>query len=246
MLIGGMRALLVQALHPLAMAAMDQRSGWRDDPWGRLSRTSEYIATTIYGDTAAARAAGARVRAIHRAISGIDRVTGRYFRADDPELLLWIHCVEVDSFLTAYRRYGGDLSDRDADRYVAEMTRSGELVGLHNEDMPHSVEELDTYLTTVQGLCVTPAAREGLRLVLSPPVPLPGRLAWIIPATAAVAILPPEVRELYGLPWFEPAEPIVRLATAALCKAMKLIGPRSPTVRTALERARAAAEPSAA
>jgi len=126
------------------------------------------------------------------------------------------------------------------------MAASGELVGLHDEDMPNSMAELNAYLATVEGLCVTPAAREGLRLVLSPPAPLPGRLAWIVPAAAAVAILPPEVRELYGLPWFEPAEPIVRLATAALCKTMKLIGPRSPTVRSALARARAASEPSAA
>ena len=238
MLIGGMRALLVQALHPLAMAAMDQRSGWRNDPWGRLRRTSEFVTITIYGESDAARAAGARVRAIHRRISGVDSVTGRPYRADDPELLLWIHCVEVDSFLAAYRRYGGRLSAPDADRYVDEMRRAGALVGLEERDMPRSVAELDAYLTGVKGLCVTPGAREGLRLVLSPPVSLPTRVAWVVPASAAIAILPQQARELYGLPWFEPAGPAVRLAAIALCKAMRAVLPPPPTLRDALERAR--------
>lgn len=237
MLIGGMRALLVQALNPRAMAAMDQRSGWRQDPWGRLRRTSEYVATTIYGDTRSAKAAAERVRAIHRRVSGFDAVTGRPYRADDPELLLWIHCVEVDSFLVAYRAYGGGLSEGEADAYVSEMRRAGELVGLHREDMPSSVSELRTYLDGVKGLCVTPAAREGLKLVLAPPVSLPGRIAWTVPALAAVAILPHHVRELYGLPWFQPAEPAVRVATFALCKAMRIMFPPPPRVRAALERA---------
>ena len=239
MLIGGMRALLVQALHPRAMAAMDQRSGWRQDPWGRLRRTSEYIATTIYGDTRAAHAAAERVQAIHRRISGFDAVTGRPYRADDPELLLWIHCVEVDSFLAAYRNYGGRLGDEEADAYVSEMTRAGELVGVRTEDMPRSVDELNAYLEGVTGLCVTPAAREGLRLVLSPPVSLPGRIAWTVPAVAAVAILPAHVRDLYGLPWFQPAEPVVRAATSALCKTMRAVLPPPPALRAAMERAKA-------
>ena len=246
MLIGGMRALLVQALNPRAMAAMDQRSSWREDPWGRLRRTGDYIATTIYGDTRSALAAAERVRAIHRRVSGFDEVTGKPYRADDPELLLWIHCVEVDSFLAAYRAYGGSLSDVEADAYVSEMTRAGKLVGLTTEDMPRSVTELRSYLERVTGLCVTPAAREGLRLVMSPPVSLPARVAWAVPAAAAVAILPPEVRDLYGLPWFPPAEPLVRAATSTLCRTMRVVLPPSPAVRAALERARALSSATAA
>jgi uncharacterized protein (DUF2236 family) len=240
-LIGGIRALLIQALNPLAMAAVDQHSDFRTDPWGRLRRTSQYITDTIFGDTATAQAAGARVRAIHRRVRGIDPVTGRAYRADDPELLLWIHAVEVHSFLTSFRRYGGRLSDSDAERYVAEMVRSAELVGMHAEDVPHDLATLRSYLRGVHNLCVTPAAREGLRLVLSPPAPLPGRLAWTIPVAAAVAILPRRVRELYGLVWFEPADPAVRLAVTALCRALNAVVPAPEPVRRARERARSAA-----
>jgi uncharacterized protein (DUF2236 family) len=240
MIVGGLRALLVQALNPLAMAAVAQHSDFKDDPWGRLRRTSEYVTTTIFGTTEEARAAGARVRAIHRRVSGVDPVTGQRYRADDPELLLWVHAVEVESFLVAYQRYGGRLSDAEVDRYVDEWVCSAELVGLHAEDAPHTWSDLRTYLDGVNNMCVTPAAREGLRLVLSPPAPPLGRVAWTIPAAAAVSILPPKVRELYGLPWFEPAAPAVRLTVAGLTRALRILFPPPPPIRAALQRATAA------
>jgi uncharacterized protein (DUF2236 family) len=191
--------------------------------------------------TSALLRAGARVRAIHKAIRGVDDVTGLPYRADDPELLLWIHGVEVHSFLTAYRRYGGRLEDADADLYVAEMVRAAELVGLHASDVPATLDDLRTYLRGVKNLCVTPAAREGLRLVLNPPVALPGRILWTVPAAAAVAILPRRVRDLYGLLWFEPADPAVRLAASSACRTLRVLLPPPPVVRDALERARASA-----
>lgn len=237
MIVGGLRALLIQALNPLAMAAVAQHSDFRDDPWGRLRRTSEYVTTTIFGTTEQAHAAAARVRAIHRRVTGVDPVTGQRYRADDPELLLWVHAVEVESFVIAYQRYGGRLSEEDADRYVAEWVRSAELVGLHAEDVPHKWDELQVYLGGVTNLCVTPAAREGLRLVLSPPAPPWGRVAWTIPAMAAVSVLPPTVRNLYGLPWFEPAEPAVRLTVAGLSRTLRLLFPPPPPIRAALQRA---------
>jgi len=122
MLLAGMRGLLIQALHPLAMAGVDQHSDYKVDPWGRLQRTIEYVVTTTFGDTAAAEQMGARVRAVHERVVGVDPHTGRPYRAGDPELLAWVHNVEVHSFVAAYRRYGGWLSDGDADRFVAEMT----------------------------------------------------------------------------------------------------------------------------
>src|SRR5687768_9557676 len=96
-LIGGVRALLIQALNPQTMAAVAQHSNYKSDPWKRLMGTTDYVITTTFGDTAAAHAAVARVRAIHDAISGIDDVTGLSYRASDPELLLWVHAVEVHS-----------------------------------------------------------------------------------------------------------------------------------------------------
>ncbi|MGH2755401.1 MAG: oxygenase MpaB family protein [Actinomycetota bacterium] len=240
-LVGGLRALLVQALHPVAMAAVSQHSDYRTDPWGRFRRTSEYLSLTVFGSTDQAEGAGRRVRAIHRTVSGVDPVTGRRYRADDPDLLLWVHAVEVDSFLTAYRSYGGWLSDDDADRYVGEMVRSAELVGLAPEDVPHSLRELHAYLDGVDDLRLTPDAKEGMRYVLSPPMPLPMRPLWALPATTAVAILPRWARRMYGLPWFAPLAPVLRVSTFALDRALKLLLPPPPALRAARERVKRAA-----
>lgn len=236
-LIGGLRALLIQALNPVAMAAVSQHSDYRNDPWGRLNRTSEYLTVTTFGDSASALAAAARLRAIHRRIGGVDPVTGRTYRADDPDLLLWVHCVEVHSFLLAYRRYGAEVTDDDADRYVHEMVSHAELVGLSAGDVPHDMSALRAYLRNYQGLALTPAAREGLGYVLSPPMPLALKPLWAIPSAAAVAILPRRVRRLYGLPWAAPASPVVRATTVVLLKTLRTLLPPPPPVREALARA---------
>ncbi len=233
-LIGGMRALLIQALNPRAMAAMSQHSDYREDPWGRLRRTSAYLVDTIYGDRARAERAARRVRAVHTRVRGIDPVTGSAYRADDPDLLLWVHAVEVDSFLVAYRAYASPVSDEDADRYVEEMRSAAELVGLDRDDVPGDVASLRAYLDSFAGLALTPAAREGMKVVLSPPLPAALRPLWIIPATAAVAILPPPVRDLYGLPWPPPATPLVRVAVWGLLRAFNVTRKPPPTIQRAL------------
>jgi uncharacterized protein (DUF2236 family) len=240
-LIGGLRALLIQALNPRAMAAVDQHSDFRTDPWGRLRRTSEYLTATTFGDTATAHQWAARVRAVHRRVHGIDPVTGRAYSADDPELLLWVHAVEVDSFLVAYRQYAGPVSDEDADRYVAEMVRAAELVGLTAKEVPASIAELRVYLDSVTGLALSPAAKEGMRYVLAPPLPLAARPLWAAAATAAVAILPEHVRDLYGLRWWPVATPVVRAGVYGLLRIFNVAVPPPPPVRAAMARARSSA-----
>jgi len=237
-LIGGLRALLIQALNPRAMAAVEQHSDYKSDPWARLRRTSAYLTATTFGDTETATRAARRVREIHRSVSGTDPVTGRPYRADDPDLLLWVHAVEVDSFLEAYRAYAGPVSDTDADRYVSEMVRAAELVGLQPEDVPGTVAGLRSYLERVTGLALTPAAKDGARYVLAPPMPLAARPLWAIPAAAAVAILPDEVRRLYGLRWWRPATPLVRAYVFAVLRVLNVALPPPPPVRKALQRAR--------
>jgi uncharacterized protein (DUF2236 family) len=235
-LIGGLRGLLIQALNPVAMAAVSQHSDYRDDPWGRLNRTSKYLTITTFGDTVRAHEAATRLRSIHRRISGVDPVTGRSYRADDPDLLLWVHNVEVHSFLAGYRAYGGRVTAAQADQYVSEMVRHAKLVGLDANDVPHTYTEVDHFVSTAP-LALTPAAREGMRYVLSPPMPLPLRPLWAIAAAAAVAILPGPIRDLYGIPWVAPATPVVRASTTAVLKAWKTLFPPPPPVREALERA---------
>ena len=237
-LIGGLRALLIQALNPRAMAAVDQHSDYKSDPWARLRRTSAYLTETTFGDTETATRAARRVREIHRSVRGTDPVTGRSYRADDPELLLWVHAVEVDSFLVAYRSYAGPVTDIEADRYVSEMVRAAELVGLHTEDVPQSVAALSSYLEGVSGLALTPAAKDGARYVLAPPMPLVARPLWAIPSAAAVAILPEHVRRLYGLRWWRPATPVVRAYVFAALRVLNFALPPPPPVRRAYERAR--------
>jgi uncharacterized protein (DUF2236 family) len=241
MLIGGLRALLVQALHPLAMAGVAEHSDYRDDPWGRLQRTVDYVVTTTFGDTATAVAAGERVRAVHRHVRGVDPVTGRPYRADDPELLVWVHAVEVHSFLAAYRRYGGWLSPEDGDRYVAEMVRAAELVGLTASEVPASTDELRAYLGAVRGLVLTPAARQAMAQILSPPMPLALRPLWAVPTTAAVALLPRWARDLYGLAWFPPFGAPVRVATFSLLRCFNVVVPPITPIRQAHHRARSRA-----
>jgi len=236
MLVGGLRALLVQALEPRAMAAVDQHSRFREDPWGRLERTTSFVVATTYGDTAAAEAAAARVRGVHERIQGTDPVTGRPYSARDPELLLWIHAVEVDSFLLAYRTYAGRLSDHDADRYVAEMARVAELVELPPAMVPRTTGDLRDYLRSVRGLRVTPAAREGLRIVLFPPMSLRYRPLWAIPTTGAIAILPGYARRMYRIPWFPPVGLPVRAGVFALSRSLNLVRPPPPALRAARAR----------
>jgi uncharacterized protein (DUF2236 family) len=236
MLVGGLRALLVQALEPRAMAAVDQHSAFREDPWGRLERTTQFVLATTYGDTAAAEAAAAHVRAVHTRIHGVDPVTGAPYAANDPDLVLWIHAVEVESFLLAYRTYAGRVSAADGDRYVAEMARVAEMVELPPGRAPRSEGELRDYLRSVRGLRATPAAFEGLRVVLFPPMDLKFRPLWAIPTTAAIAILPGYARRLYRIPWFPPAALPVRTAVFALSRVLNVVTPTPPSLRAARER----------
>ena len=236
MLVGGLRALLVQALEPRAMAAVDQHSAFREDPWGRLERTTQFVLATTYGDTIDAEAAAVHVREVHRPIHGVDEVTGQRYSANDPDLLLWIHAVEVESFLLAYRTYAGRISAADSDRYVHEMARVAELVGLPSGRAPRTEGELRDHLRSVRGLRATPAAFEGLRVVLFPPMDLRYRPLWAIPTTAAIAILPRYARRLYRIPWFPPAAIPVRAAVFALSRVLNLVTPTPPSLREARDR----------
>lgn len=230
---------MIQALHPVAMAAVAQHSDYRDDPWDRFRRTSDFLMTTVFGDTGQAHRAAARVRAVHRRVRGVDPVTGRHYRADDPDLLLWVHAGEVDSFLSAYLRYGGRLSPTEADRYVDEMRAAAELVGLDPAEVPADVASLAGYLEGMKRhLCVTPEARAGMRVVLAPPMPAPAKPFWAVPSAAAVSLLPAHVRRLYGLAPLSALDPALRVSTTAIFRAMKLLLPPPPHLKAALERAR--------
>ena len=206
--VGGLRALLLQALHPVAMDGVATFSGgFREAPWPRLIRTATYVDTLTFGTRTEAVRAAARVRGIHRRLSGVEETTGRAYRVDDPDLLLWVHCCEVDSLLTVARRAGVPLTDDDADRYVAEQVTAASLIGIAPGDAPDSVASLARYFADVRPeLAVTPAAREAYRLILLPPMKTwvryltPAQPAWGGLASLAVALLPAWARRMVSLP----------------------------------------------
>jgi uncharacterized protein (DUF2236 family) len=199
--LAGMRALMVQALHPLAMAGVAQHSDWRRDPFGRLAATSGYVLTVTYGDRAATHEAAARVRSVHKHVRGTDPETGLPYAAEDPDLLLWIHAGLVDSIVTIVQRYGRGLEPEDGDRYVAEMVPFAEIVGVPSEMVPRSVEALNDYMRSVPLVQITQAARDAIAVVLDPPGLDAGtQELWHELAQAAVGTLPAWAREAYGFP----------------------------------------------
>src|SRR5437879_2475520 len=166
-ILGAGRALLMQALDPHVMGVFLKNTDYQDDPWGRLRRTGDYFGDVIYGDTARAVAAGEKVRLLHDRLEGIlDAETGRLYRAGDPDLLLWVHATAVDSFLTAYRWYGGWLPRRAADRYVSEMLVAAELVGIDPDDAPASEGELRGHLPGINGSALAAGAAAAVPVTL--------------------------------------------------------------------------------
>ena len=198
--VAGLRALLLQALHPLAMAGVDQHSNWRADPVGRLAATSGYLAITTFGERASAGRAAARVRRIHERVRGVDGVTGQEYCASDPALLLWVHAALVDSNVVARNLFGTPLTDDDADRYIEEMVVAAQLVGVPAELVPDSAAALDRYLASARPrLRCTPAARESAAYVLDPPG-LDEEVAeiWQDVREAVLVSLPGWARDSYG------------------------------------------------
>jgi uncharacterized protein (DUF2236 family) len=206
MFIGGITALLLQSLHPLAMAAVAGHSGYRGDPWGRLQRTSYFLAVTTFGRTGDAQAAIARVRAIHRKVTGT-APDGRVYAASDPHLLTWVHIAEADSFLRAHARYGAEpLDQAGRDGYVADMALIAAELGV--PDPPRSEAELSGRIASYRPeLAGTAQARQAARfLLLNPPLPLVARPPYSLLASAAVSLLPGWARRPLYLPTLPVAE----------------------------------------
>ena len=253
--LAGLRALYFQALHPRAVAGIAQNSRFKDDAWGRLMRTSTYVATTLYAPTPVALDAGRRLRRLHARLTATDPFTGEPFRIDEPDLLLWVHITEVESFLTVARRAGLSLTDDEVDLYYREQLASAELVGLDPATVPASAAEVAAYYESVlPTLGLTREGAETMMFLTVPPIPrtwglgLPARLGlnlgarWMYVgiASTALALLPPWARKLYGgLGWFttdltaDLSVRGIRLLLAALPKRLRV----SPMRREALERA---------
>jgi uncharacterized protein (DUF2236 family) len=244
--LAGLRSLYLQALHPRAVAGVVQNSGYKADPWGRLVRTINYVATVVFGTTAQAEAAGRRVRAVHARLTARDPRTGETFRVDEPDLLRWVHVSEVESFLDTARRAGIALTGDEIDTYYAEQRRVAALVGLDPATIPGTAAEVDDYYRDIRPqLAMTRDAAETLLFLTAPPLPwrlglTPARLAYVGIAATAFGLLPAWARRMYGLPGLPTTELSASLTARTLRLALNALPHRvyeGPLYRAAMERA---------
>jgi uncharacterized protein (DUF2236 family) len=227
MLIGGIRALLLQTMHPLAMAGVAQHSAYKDDPFGRLRRTSHYVGDVSFAPTDEALAAIAMVKRVHQRVQGI-APDGRAYSANDPHLLAWVHHALLDSFLRSYQTYGASpLSPADADQYVAEQSKLADLIGGVIPEPARSVAELKAWMEAIRPeMKATREARDAAFFLLT--VPMPGTMtaAYSVLLTAAISSLPGFVRRGLWLPSSQIAtkvlvEPSARAMTRTLSWALR-------------------------
>jgi len=232
MMIGGLSALLLQTLHPLAMAGVADHSNYREDATGRLRRTAEFVGATTYGTAEDARRAIARVKAVHTRVRGI-APDGRPYSADDPELVTWVHVAEVDSFLRAVQRYGsGRFTPAECDAYVEEMAVVAEALGA--TWVPRSVDEIDAYYRRLR-----PELYAGAQALTARDFLLRGvarrpedRAVYAVLAGAAVGLLPPWARRELRLPSPPLVDAVVVTPVArALCTGLRWAVPPPPAVR---------------
>lgn len=209
MFVGGLRAILLQSLHPRAMAGVAEHSDYRSDPWGRLQRTADFLAATTYGPASEAQRAVDVVRSVHERVVGTAH-SGERYAANDPHLLRWVHVAEIDSFLAAHDRFGdAPLVGDERDEYVANAAVIARALGA--ETPPESEAELRAQLRDFRPeLRGTPEARDAARyLLFEPPLPLAGRAAYGLIAAASVSTLPRWTRRPLRLPWFPIADATV-------------------------------------
>jgi uncharacterized protein (DUF2236 family) len=213
--LSGPRALLMQAAHPLAVAGLLAHSSALDEPYDRLARTAQVMHAIGFGTRAEANEATRHVRAMHGKVRGRLREpvgpfpAGTEYRADDPQLLLWVLFTLVDSGLVVYRTYVRDLSREEEAAYWKDFRTVGRLFGLRATEMPRTLTDLDDYRRSMlegDRLVVTDWAREHARaIVLEPPVPLAARPLVETANFVTIALLPDRIREQYGFSRVPPA-----------------------------------------
>ena len=227
-LVGGLRALVVQSLHPLAMAGVAQHSDYRRRPLERLRRTAYYVGATAMGDTATALEAAEHVKRVHKRVRGVDPVTGRPYSAEDPETQVWVHTVEWHSFLVAYNVFAHRLSEAKQDQYMAEGVKVATLLGTPAEKFPASMAEVRDYFDDVTPqLCVSAQAREAIGFVVNPPLTrdlLPYWAPIRVLGQAAVAITPRRLRRIAGID----RPPAVDIAAIAAVRPLIVASRMSP------------------
>ncbi len=237
MFVGGIRAVLLQTMHPAAMTAVAEHSGYRGDMWGRLARTSRFLAVTTFGTADHAQQAVDAVRSIHERVTG-SLPDGTTYAASDPHLLRWVHVAEVESFLLAHQVYGKHpLDQAGRDEYVAQTAEIASRLGV--VDPPTTEAELSAAVEAFRPeLEATEHAREAVSfLVWHPPLPLAARPPYGVLVAAAIGLMPVWSRRPLRLPWLPVSERTVvralgRAATGTVRWALRPPGESQPPAAT--------------
>ena len=235
MFVGGIRALLEQALHPEAMAGVAAHSNFREDAWGRLQRTGDYVGTLTFGTRDEAEKLAARVRKVHATL-----------KLDDQKLLLWVHMAMVDSFLDTAIRSGLSLTQAQQDAYINEMLTFALLVGIDESRVPRNKEELQSYFREISPeLYASDDAKRAALFIALPPLPpllrfgTPIAPLWGSMTSLAGAALPRWARTLYGWPTLPGHEIATSVALKSTRTALALLPQsfrESPQMKSARER----------
>ena len=235
--VGAIRALLIQAAHPEAVAGVDDYSRYRDDPMGRLNRTAYYVTAATFGAMPEVDEAVERVREAHRGVSGTSH-RGLAYNAGMPELAAWVHNTLTESFLVAYRDFGLGLTETEADQFVVEQSTVGAM--LSAAPLPQTAAQLHEWVRTHPALAASPGMEAAVDFLRRPPLAARHRLGYAMLMQGAVATIPPEITEVLGLK----PRPGGRLAAATLLQILRWGLRNSPSWRAALERCGAPYDPS--
>ncbi len=227
--VGGIRALLIQAAHPEVVAGVDDHSRYRDDPLGRLSRTSFYVTSATFGAMPEVKEAIDLVNSAHQGVSGTSH-RGQAYSASTPELAAWVHNSLTDSFLEAYQRFGGRLSPAEADQFVVEQSQVGEMLGA--APLPTTARAMREWITGHPALAPSPGMRAAVRFLQSPPIPAAQKAGYQILMNGAIATIPQELTSVLGLTAF----PGARASSTAMVLGLRRIMKNSPAWQAALER----------
>ena len=235
--VGAIRALLVQAAHPEAVAGVDDHSRYRDDPMGRLNRTAYYVTAATFGAMPEVDEAVERVRGAHRGVSGTSH-RGLAYNAGMPELAAWVHNTLTESFLVAYREFGLGLTEAEADQFVVEQSKVGAMLGA--APLPQTAAKLHAWVRNHPALAPSPGMSAAVGFLRRPPLVLRHRIGYAMLMQGAVATMPSELTGVLGLK----PRPGGRLAAAALLRILRWGMRNSPSWRAALERCGAPYDPS--
>jgi uncharacterized protein (DUF2236 family) len=235
-LVGGIRALLLQATHPAALTGVGQHSRYESDPLGRLAGTSRWLTITTFGSLEAIAKEAARVNAMHGHVQGeyISKGGERAsYRAADPRFLLWVHCAFTDSFLKAHLAFGYPI-DKGADEYVREWSKSA--IGLGLVDAPQSVAELEATMQDFleRDLAPSEATHEVVKFILKPPLGRAPLAFYRVLAKSAISTLSEDERKILGL---KQVSPMWRKVCGVLLHLLGLaLGKESPSQEAARAR----------